>query len=57
VASARPLPGATGAFGATIIVGLLSYGAWQEWWIGLLLILAATIAARTRLTSGTGSTA
>jgi O-antigen ligase len=57
VASARPLPGATGAFGAAIIVGLLSYGAWQEWWIGLLLILAATIAARTRLTSGTGSTA
>jgi O-antigen ligase len=52
VARARPLPGATGAFGAAIVVGLLSYGAWQEWWIGLLLILAATIAARTRLTSG-----
>ncbi len=53
IARARPLPGATGAFGAAIIVGLLSYGAWQEWWIGLLLILAATIAAGTRLTSGT----
>lgn len=54
VARARPLPGATGAFGAAIVVGLLSYGAWQEWWIGLLLMLAATIAAQTRLTSGKG---
>lgn len=52
VARAQPLAGATGAFGAAILVGLLSYGAWQEWWIGLLLILAATVAARTRLTAG-----
>jgi O-antigen ligase len=56
VSRARPLPGATGAFGAAIIVGLLSYGAWQEWWIGLLLLLAATIAARTRLASETAPT-
>ncbi|MCX8134796.1 MAG: O-antigen ligase family protein [Roseococcus sp.] len=53
-ARARPQPAATGAFGAAIIVGLLSYGAWQEWWIGLLLVLAAALAAGTRLTSGRG---
>lgn len=53
-ARARPHPAATGAFAAAIVVGLLSYGAWQEWWIGLMLLLAAAIAAGARLTSGRG---
>lgn len=32
--------GATASFVAAIIVGSLSYGLWQEWWIGFLLLVS-----------------
>lgn len=44
-AAARMGPGAAGAFGAALVVGMLSYGIWQEWWIGMLLLLAVAISA------------
>ncbi|WP_027285477.1 O-antigen ligase family protein [Rubritepida flocculans] len=53
-ARARPPAAATGALAAAIMVGLLSYGAWQEWWIGLMLLLVAALAAGSRITSGKG---
>ncbi|MES2710779.1 MAG: O-antigen ligase family protein [Pseudomonadota bacterium] len=34
-------PGATGALAAAAVVGSLSYGLWQGWWIALLLVLVA----------------
>jgi hypothetical protein len=41
----RPLlPAATGAFAAAAIVGMLSYGVWQEWWIGMQILLVVTMA-------------
>lgn len=33
-------PGATGMLAAAAVIGMLSYGVWQEWWIGLLLMAA-----------------
>ncbi len=42
-AAARLGPGAVGAYGAALVVGMLSYGIWQEWWIGMLLLLAVAI--------------
>jgi O-antigen ligase len=48
----RPiLPAATGAYAAASVVGMLSYGVWQEWWIGLQILLVvalAGLAARAR---------
>ncbi|WP_439550956.1 O-antigen ligase family protein [Falsiroseomonas sp.] len=44
-AAARLGPGAVGAYGAALVVGMLSYGIWQEWWIGMLLLLAVAIRA------------
>lgn len=40
-----PAAGAAGGFAATLLIGMLSYGVWQEWWIGMLLLLLVTIAA------------
>lgn len=38
-------PGAVGAYAAALVVGMLSYGIWQEWWIGMLLLLAVAVSA------------
>jgi O-antigen ligase len=46
-------PGGAGAFAAGIVTVMTGYGAWQEWWIGLVLLAAATLAAL-RVTSGRG---
>jgi O-antigen ligase len=35
-------PGAAGAFAAAVVVGSLSYGIWQGWWLCLLALLALT---------------
>jgi O-antigen ligase len=40
-AAARRRPEAMGALFAAAVVGCLSYGIWQGWWIALLLVLAA----------------
>ena len=37
--------GATGALAAAAVTGLLSYGVWQPWWVGGLLLAAVTVAA------------
>ena len=42
-------PAGAGVLAAAVTVGMLSYGIWQEWWIGLLLILVAVFAAFNRL--------
>ncbi len=48
-ARAGPMrPAATGAFVAAAIVGMLSFGVWQEWWIGLQVMLVVTLVALTR---------
>jgi O-antigen ligase len=47
-------PAGAGAFAAGIVTAMTGYGAWQEWWVGLVLLLAATLAALRRLTSGKG---
>ncbi len=39
------LPAATGAYAASAVIGMLSYGVWQEWWIGMLILLVVTLAA------------
>lgn len=42
-----------GALAAGIVTAMTGYGVWQEWWIGLVLVVAAVLAAR-RVTSGRG---
>jgi O-antigen ligase len=48
-ARASPAPGAAGCLAASLTVGMLSYGIWQEWWIALLLLLVVAIAALSAL--------
>lgn len=43
VAAARIGPGAVGALAAGAVTGMLSYGVWQEWWIGFALIVCAAL--------------
>jgi O-antigen ligase len=43
--AARAGGAATACLGATLMVGMLSYGVWQEWWIGLQLLLVVAVAA------------
>lgn len=40
-AAARHRPASMGALVAAAVVGCLSYGVWQGWWIALLLVLIA----------------
>ena len=49
-ARARPVAGAAGAFAATLLISFLSYGVWQEWWIGMQLLTVVALAALTALT-------
>ena len=42
-------PAGAGVLAAAVTVGMLSYGIWQEWWIGLLLVVAATFSGFNRL--------
>nr|WP_248291171.1 O-antigen ligase family protein [Neoroseomonas marina] len=44
-AAARIGPGAVGALAAGAVTGMLSYGVWQEWWIGFALLVAAALQA------------
>ena len=39
-AAGRLSPGATGSLAAGAVTAMLSYGVWQEWWIGSILMLA-----------------
>lgn len=45
-AAGRMGPGATGAFAAGTVTAMLSYGVWQEWWIGTVLLLACVAVAQ-----------
>lgn len=54
LALARHGPAGAGAFAAGIVTAMTGYGAWQEWWVGFLLVLAAALAALRRAISGTG---
>jgi len=38
-------PGACGAFAAGLVIAMLSYGAWQYWWVSGLLLATVTAAA------------
>ncbi|MDB5415120.1 MAG: hypothetical protein JWR10_3455 [Rubritepida sp.] len=38
-------PAACGAFAAGLVVAMLSYGAWQYWWVAGLLLAAVTVAS------------
>ncbi|WP_424135835.1 O-antigen ligase family protein [Roseomonas chloroacetimidivorans] len=42
-------PAAAGTLAAAATVGMLSYGIWQEWWIGLLLVLVVTFTGANRV--------
>ena len=42
-------PAGAGVLAAAVTVGMLSYGIWQEWWIGLLLIVTAVFSGFNRL--------
>lgn len=42
-------PAAAGLLTSGGVVGMLSYGVWQAWWIGVLLLLAVGLAALARL--------
>lgn len=42
-AAARIGPGAIGALAAGSVTGMLSYGVWQEWWIGFGLVVVAAL--------------
>jgi O-antigen ligase len=44
LAAGRMGAGATGALAAGAVTGMLSYGVWQEWWIGFGLLVAAVLA-------------
>jgi hypothetical protein len=35
-------PAACGAFAAGLVIAMLSYGAWQYWWVSGLLLAAVT---------------
>ncbi|WP_170979209.1 O-antigen ligase family protein [Roseomonas sp. HF4] len=43
LAAARHGAGAVGALAAGAVTGMLSYGLWQEWWIGFALLVAAAL--------------
>lgn len=45
LAAGRAGPGAVAALAAGAVTGMLSYGAWQEWWIGFALLMAAAMPA------------
>ncbi len=45
IAAARIGPGAVGALAAGAVTGMLSYGVWQEWWIGFALLVVAGLQA------------
>lgn len=45
-AAGRLGPGATGAYAAGVVTAMLSYGIWQEWWLGTVLLVGAVVAAR-----------
>jgi len=45
VALACRSPAACGAFAAGLVIAMLSYGAWQYWWVSGLLLAAVTAAA------------
>ncbi|HEY4249959.1 MAG TPA: O-antigen ligase family protein [Roseomonas sp.] len=51
IARLQTMAPATGAFAAAALVGMLSYGVWQEWWIGMELLLAILVASLERITS------
>lgn len=42
-AAGRHGAGAVGALAAGAVTGMLSYGLWQEWWIGFALLVAAAL--------------
>lgn len=42
-------PAAAGLLASGGVVGMLSYGVWQAWWIGVLLLLAVGLTALARL--------
>jgi len=48
-AAAASGPAGTGVLASAATVGMLSYGVWQEWWIGLLLVVIAVFSAMNRL--------
>lgn len=41
-------PAACGAFAAGLVIAMLSYGAWQYWWVSGLLLAGVTLAAGRR---------
>jgi len=43
LAAARHGAGAVGALAAGAVTGMLSYGLWQEWWIGFALLVVAAL--------------
>ncbi|UPY38977.1 O-antigen ligase family protein [Sediminicoccus sp. KRV36] len=45
VARACRSPAACGAFAAGLVIAMLSYGAWQYWWVSGLLLAAVTAGA------------
>ncbi|MBP0491401.1 O-antigen ligase family protein [Pararoseomonas indoligenes] len=47
-AAAAVGPAGAGVLAAAATVGMLSYGIWQEWWIGLLLVAALALTALRR---------
>ncbi|MCR0982937.1 O-antigen ligase family protein [Roseomonas populi] len=47
-AAAASGPAGAGVLAAAATVGMLSYGIWQEWWIGLLLVAALALTALRR---------
>ncbi|WP_338661458.1 O-antigen ligase family protein [Pararoseomonas sp. SCSIO 73927] len=55
-AAALAGPAGAGVLAAAATVGMLSYGIWQEWWIGLLLVAALALTAL-RLSAGRDSAA